>query len=95
MKISSKRQISIPKAVMEALGLNTGDEVEFEVEEDKARLIPVKTIKVPRDQAWFWAADCQADCQEKEKQTERDVSAGRYRDFGKLEDLLKDLNYKH
>ncbi len=91
MKISSKRQISIPKAVMEALGLHTGDEVEFEVEEDKAHLIPVRTIKVPRDQAWFWTPDWQG----KEKQTERDVSAGRYRDFGKLEDLLKDLHYKH
>ncbi|MBW1784214.1 MAG: AbrB/MazE/SpoVT family DNA-binding domain-containing protein [Deltaproteobacteria bacterium] len=91
MKISSKRQISIPKAVMEALGLQTGDEVEFEVEDDKACLIPVKTIKVPRDQAWFWKPDWQV----KEKQREEDVSNGRYRDLGKLEDLLKDMHYKH
>ena len=88
MKISSKRQISIPKRVMETLGLHPGDEVEFEVEGNSARLIPVKTIKVPRDQAWFWTPDWQ----KKEKQADRELSAGRYRDFDKLEDLLKDLH---
>ena len=88
MKISSKRQISIPKGIMETLGLHPGDEVEFEVDGNSARLIPVKTIKVPRDQAWFWKPDWQA----KEKQADRDLSSGRYRDFDKLEDLLKDLH---
>ena len=91
MKISSKRQISIPKAVMETLNLHIGDEVEFEVEKDQARLIPVKTIKVPRDQAWFWTPNSKG----KEKEPEPDRSDGRFRDFGKLEDLYKDLNYKH
>ncbi len=88
MKISIKRQISIPKDVMESLDLHPGDEVEFDVEGDTARLIPVKTIKVPRDQAWFWTPEWQA----KEKQADRDLSAGRCRDFEKLEDLLKDLH---
>ena len=88
MKFSSKRQISIPKAVMETLGLHPGDEVEFEVEGDSARLIPVKTIKVPKEQAWFWTPDWQA----KEKQADRELAAGRYRDFDELEDLLKDLH---
>ena len=88
MKISSKRQISIPKEIMETLGLHPGDEVEFEVDGNSARLIPVKTIKVPRDQAWFWTPDWQA----KEKQADRDLSSGRYRDFDKLENLLKDLH---
>jgi len=88
MKISSKRQISIPKDVMESLGLQPGDEVEFDVEGETARLIPVKTIKVPRDQAWFWAPEWQA----KEKEADRDLSAGHYRDFDKLEGLLKDLH---
>jgi AbrB family looped-hinge helix DNA binding protein len=32
MRISSKRQIALPKKVMEALDLRPGDEVEFEVE---------------------------------------------------------------
>jgi len=44
---------------MEALALKPGDEVELEVEGKKARLVPIKTIKVPRDQAWFWMPEWQ------------------------------------
>jgi AbrB family looped-hinge helix DNA binding protein len=90
MKISSKRQISIPKNVMEALDLQPGDEVEFEIEGNTARLIPIKTIKVPREEAWFWTPEWQA----KEKEADKDLSTGKYRDFDTLEDLLKDLHGK-
>ena len=88
MRISSKRQISIPKKVMEALALKPGDEVELEVQENTARLVPIKVIKVPRDQAWFWTPEWQ----EKEKGADQDLSAGRYRDFETAEDLLKELH---
>ena len=88
MKISSKRQISIPKKVMEIMDLQPGDEVEFEIEKNTARLIPIKTIKVPRDQAWFWTPEWQT----KEREADQDISAGRYREFDKIEDLLKDLH---
>ena len=73
---------------MEALDLQPGDEVEFEIEENTARLIPIKTIKVPRDEAWFWTPEWQA----KEKEADKDISTGRYRDFDTLENLLKDLH---
>ena len=88
MRISSKRQISIPKRVMEALDLKPGDEVELEVKGTTVRLIPIKTIKVPRDQAWFWTPEWQA----KEREADQDVSTGRYRDFESVEDLLKELH---
>ena len=87
MRISSIRQLSIPKDVMESLDLHPGDEVEFEMDGDTARLVPTKTVKFPREQAWFWTPEWQA----KEKQAARDLSTGQYRDFDKLEDLLKDL----
>ena len=51
MRISSKRQISIPKKIMDFLGIHPGDEIEFHIEENSVRLIPIKTIKIPRDQA--------------------------------------------
>ena len=54
MRISSKRQISIPKHVMTALNLKPGDEIDIRIEDGVACLVPVATIKVPRDQAWFW-----------------------------------------
>jgi len=88
VRISSKRQISIPKRVMEALDLKPGDEVELEVKGTTVRLIPIKTIKVPRDQAWFWTPEWQA----KEREADQDLSTGRYRDFERVEDLLKELH---
>ena len=73
---------------MEALALKPGDEVELEVKGTTARLIPIKTIKVSRDQAWFWTPEWQA----KEREADQDVSAERYRDFESVEDLLKELH---
>jgi AbrB family looped-hinge helix DNA binding protein len=88
MRISSKRQISIPKRIMEALDLRPGDEVELDMEETgTVRLVPVKTIKVRRDQEWFWTLEWQ----KKEKEADDDLTAGRFRDFESLEDLLKDM----
>jgi antitoxin MazE len=88
MKISSKRQVAIPKDVMEALKLEPGDEVEFQVKGETAVLVPIKTIKVPRDQAWFWTSDWQ----KKEDEAEKDLTSGRFRDFDSLDDLMKDLH---
>jgi AbrB family looped-hinge helix DNA binding protein len=88
MKISSKRQIAIPKDVMAALRLEPGDEVEFHVKGEVAVLVPIRTIKVPRDQAWFWTSDWQA----KEKEADEDLASKRFRDFDDLEELLKDLH---
>ena len=90
MRISSKRQISFPKKLMEALALKPGDEVELEIEGNAARLIPIKTIKVPRGQAWFWMPEWQE--QEMEREQHPDLSAGPYRDFENTKDLLKELH---
>ena len=88
MKISIKRQVSIPKRIMEALDLKPGDEVEFQVEGDKARIVPITTIKIPRDQTWFWTPEWQ----EKEKEADLELASGQYEDFDSMEDLLKDLH---
>ncbi len=42
-KITSKGQVTVPKAVRDALGLNEGDEIVFRVEDNRA------TISKPRD----------------------------------------------
>jgi len=59
MRISSKRQIAIPKSIMTALSLKPGDEIDIQIENGTARLFPVTTIKVPRDQTWFWTKEWQ------------------------------------
>jgi len=42
-KITSKGQVTVPKAVRDALGLSEGDEIVFRVEDNRA------TISKPRD----------------------------------------------
>jgi AbrB family looped-hinge helix DNA binding protein len=91
MRISSKRQIAIPKHVMTALNLNPGDELDIRIEDETARLLPIKTIKVPRDQAWFWTKEWQ----EKERQADEDIAAGNFRDFESLDALMKELHSDH
>ncbi|MBW1671365.1 MAG: AbrB/MazE/SpoVT family DNA-binding domain-containing protein [Deltaproteobacteria bacterium] len=88
MKISAKRQISLPKKIMAALNLKPGDEIEFQLKGDSARLVPIRTIKVPREQAWFWTPEWQA----KEMEAEEDLRSGEYKDFENVKDLLKDLH---
>jgi AbrB family looped-hinge helix DNA binding protein len=88
MRISAKNQISIPKRIMKLLNLNQGDEVEFEVDGTSARLVPIKTIKIPRDQAWFWTPEWQ----EMELKADQDLKSGSYEDFEDLDQLMRDLH---
>jgi AbrB family looped-hinge helix DNA binding protein len=91
MKISAKRQISLPKKIMTALNLKPGDEIEFQIKGDSVRLVPIRTIKVPREQAWFWTPEWQA----KEMEVEEDLRRCEYKDFENVKDLLKDLHSEY
>jgi bifunctional DNA-binding transcriptional regulator/antitoxin component of YhaV-PrlF toxin-antitoxin module len=91
MRISSKRQIAIPKHVMAAMSLNVGDEIDIRVENGTAYMVPVAMIKVPRDQAWFWTKEWQ----EKEREADADITEGKIRDFDSIEALMKDLHSDH
>ena len=46
-KVSKQHQITIPKAIFTALGLQPGDFVEIEAERDRAVLTPQKVISAP------------------------------------------------
>ena len=91
MRISSKRQIAIPKHIMTALNLQPGDEIDIRIEDGTARLLPITTIKVPRDQAWFWTKEWQ----EKEREADDDIAAGKFGEFESLDALMKDLHSDH
>jgi len=91
MRISSKGQIAIPKRVLTELNLKPGDEVDIKIEEGTARLVPIATIKVPRDQAWFWTKEWQ----EKEREVDADTASGNFQDFETLDALMKDLHRDH
>ncbi len=88
MRISAKRQVSVPKKIMDILKLKPGDEIDFEVDGNNVRIVPIKTIKVPREQAWFWSPEWQ----KKEMEADSDLASNRYKDFDRFVDLLKDLH---
>ena len=76
---------------MTALNLKPGDEIDIRVEDGTARLLPITTIKVPRDQAWFWTKEWQ----EKERQADEDIATGKFSDFDGLDALMKELHSDH
>ncbi len=42
MKVSTKGQVTIPQEIRERLGILPGAEVEFEVEDDAVKVIPIR-----------------------------------------------------
>ncbi len=88
MKITKKGQVSIPKEIREAMRLKPGDEVDFRIEGNNVIMVPVKTIRIPRDQEWFWTKEWQT----KEKEADEALKKGKYKEFDDVEDLLKDLH---
>jgi bifunctional DNA-binding transcriptional regulator/antitoxin component of YhaV-PrlF toxin-antitoxin module len=81
VKVSSGRRIVLPRS----LDVNEGDILEIEEREGEIILKPIAVI--PKSQQWFW----QKEWLEKEKEASEDLRKGRYRDFKKVSDLLKDL----
>lgn len=58
MKISSQRQVRIPKQIMKMLMIETGDFVEIGVQKDQIILKPRKLIDPT--QGWYWTKEWQA-----------------------------------
>ncbi|MFD8668991.1 AbrB/MazE/SpoVT family DNA-binding domain-containing protein [Streptomyces microflavus] len=65
-------QITLPKAVRAALGVDKGDELEFEITGTGEVTVHGLT-KIRSDQAWFWTPEWQAG----EREAESDIAAGR------------------
>jgi AbrB family looped-hinge helix DNA binding protein len=84
-KVTRHGQITLPASVRKRLGIEEGDLVEIEVEEEKAVLVPKKLVD--KSQAYFWTRKWQ----EGERQADKDVKSGRVKSFDLVEDLIKDL----
>ncbi|MFH0792143.1 MAG: AbrB/MazE/SpoVT family DNA-binding domain-containing protein [bacterium] len=52
-RISPKKQITIPTALFDELGLEIGDHLEVNIEREKLIFTPKKLIS--KDQLWFWS----------------------------------------
>jgi len=85
-KITRNYQVSIPKDVRDALGLQEGDYVEVEERDGEIVMVPKRLIDA--DQAWFWTPEWQAG----EREVEEEVRAGRtIGPFKSVEEMKKHL----
>ena len=85
--IRSKGQITIPRPIRQALGVEEGDQVEFDVTPDGT--VTLRGMKmIPADQAWFWTPEWQAG----EREADADIAAGRTEHFDSDEAFLAALD---
>jgi len=87
-KVTRHGQITLPASVRERLGIEEGDLVEIDVEDERAVLIPKKLID--KNQAYFWTRKWQ----EGERAADEDIEAGHVKAFDSVDELIKDLNQK-
>jgi len=83
--VSPKGQIAIPKKIREKLRIKPGDQLTFKVVKGKITLEP--TTPVPKSQAWFWMDEIQ----QKVNESEENYRSGNYKEYGDINDLIKDL----
>ena len=84
-KVTRHGQITLPASVRKELGIEEGDLVEIEVEDERAVLMPKKLVD--KSQAYFWTRKWQ----EAEREADEDIKAGRVKTFDSVEELISDL----
>jgi len=87
-KVTRHGQITLPASVRKRLGIEEGDLVEIEVEDERAVLMPKKLVD--KNQAYFWTKRWQ----EGEREADEDIKAGRIKTFASVSELIKDLDKK-
>ncbi len=87
-KVTRHGQITLPASVREQLGIEEGDIVEIEVEDERAVLMPKKLVD--KSQAYFWTKRWQKG----EREADEDIKAGRVKSFDSVDELIKDLDRK-
>ncbi len=81
--VREKGQITVPARVREALRVEVGDEIEFEVV-NTGEVVMRGLKMIPADQAWFWSKSWQRG----EREASADIASGRVERFEDSESLL-------
>lgn len=81
-----KNQLTLPRAVAEALHIREGDEVEFEIAEDGQVTLRGMTV-VPSDQAWFW----EQEWQQGEREASEQIATGQTEEFEDADSMFDAL----
>lgn len=84
--LRSRGQVTLPSDVREALHIDDGDEIEFDLTPDGVIIRGMKMI--PAEQAWFWTESWQ----QGEREASDDIVAGRGESFDSSEAFLKSLD---
>jgi len=84
-QLRGRSQITIPKNIIDTLGLKENDNLNIEVENGKIIINPV--VVIPKDQAWFWADEWQLS----EKEVDEEVKSGKIKTANSIDELMKDL----
>jgi AbrB family looped-hinge helix DNA binding protein len=86
IKVTRGGQVTIPAALRRQAGIEIGDYLEVQMENDYLVLVPKRVID--KDQAYFWNDAWQ----EGEREAEQDLRQGRVEHFETLDELVADLD---
>ena len=85
VRLGAKNQITMPKRMSKALKLRKGDHMLIRLVDGRVEMVPARLV--PKDQLWFWTREWQ----KKEREADDDIARGRIKEFGSVEELMKDL----
>jgi len=85
-KLGKSNQVAIPKEIITVLGLKQDDYIDISV--DNNRIILEPKVLVPKDQAYFFTKEWQAD----ELEAEKDIRKGRVTKTKNLDNLFKEMD---
>lgn len=84
-RLRDRGQVTLPSDVREALQVEEGDDIEFEITPNGVMMRGLKLI--PAAQAWFWTATWQAG----EREAEEQLQSGQGEIFKTSDDFLDSL----
>ena len=85
IKLRDRSQITIPKSIIEILGIKGNDDLNIEIENGEIVISPV--VAIPKDQAWFWTDEWQ----QREKEVDEDIKFGKIKTANNIDQLMKVL----
>lgn len=85
-KIGKSNQVAIPKEIVTALGLKKDDYLDIYI--DNAKIVLEPKVVIPKDQAYFFTSEWQAD----EQEAEQDIRAGRVTKTKDLQELFDQMD---
>lgn len=85
IRLRGRSQITLPAEIVKKLNIKTGDNLEVTLNGDRIIVTPVLVIE--RSQAWFWSKEWQ----DKEREVEEDIKAGKLGHAKDVDDLIEQL----